>query len=226
MPTSARGRARLAILVGTLVITIVYAERLLYGRPPVWWIALLGVLGAIALAVLERVPAIPLRVRSVALRAGAFAMTLLAVLAIAVSTDAAAIKNRVSDAGYVGALPGEELRLLSTYLRAHQGTARYEVAAESATGIGALIVKDARPIVVLTSYGARVFTTVPELERLIARGEVRYAFLNSTCDQRDSAVDAACSAPAKWVRAHGTDVSREAGFSRGGVLWLLPGAAT
>jgi 4-amino-4-deoxy-L-arabinose transferase-like glycosyltransferase len=224
--TSAKGRARLAVLVGTLVIAIVYAERLLYGRPAVWWIALLGVLGAIALAVLERVPAIPLRVRAVALRAGAFAMTLLAVLAIAVSTDATAIKNRVSDAGYVGALPGEELRLLSTYLRAHQGAARYEVAAESATGIGALIVKDARPIVVLTSYGARVFTSVPELERLIARGEVRYAFLNSTCDRHDSAVDAACSAPAKWVRAHGTDVSREAGLSRGGVLWLLPGAAT
>ena len=223
--TSTQGRARLAVLVGTLLIAIVYAERLLYGRPPVWWIALLGVLGAIALAILERVPAIPLRVRSVALRAGAFTMTLLAVLAIAVSTDAAAIKNRVSDAGYVGALPGEELHLLSSYLRAHQDGARYEVAAESATGIGALIVKDARPIVVLTTYDARVFTSVPELERVIALGKVRYAFLNSTCDPHDSSVDAACSAPAKWVRAHGTDVSHQAGL-RAGVLWLLPGAAT
>ena len=65
----------------------------------------------------------------------------------------------MTDAGYVGALPGDEQRPLSTYLRAHQGGARYEVAAQSATQIGSLIVQDARPVVVLTSYGARVFTT-------------------------------------------------------------------
>jgi hypothetical protein len=124
----------------------------------------------------------------------------------------------------VGALPGEEQRLLSAYLRAHQGRAQYEVAAESATGIGSLIVKDALPIVVLTSYGSRVFTSVPELERLIAQGKVRYAFLNSDCGPHDSAATAACSAPAKWVRAHGTDVSRKAGLGRDRILWLLPGA--
>jgi hypothetical protein len=124
----------------------------------------------------------------------------------------------------VGALPKEEQRLVSAYLRAHQGVARYEVAAESATQIGSLIVQDARPIVVLTSYGARVFTNVAKLERLIAQGEVRYAFLNTHCGRRPSALNAACSAPARWVRAHGKDVSRQAGLSRGKVLWLLPGA--
>ena len=80
------------------------------------------------------------------------------------------------------------------------------------------------PIVILTSYSARVFTSVARLQRLIAQGRVRYAFLNSSCPRRPSALNAACSAPAQWVRAHGTDVSRQAGLSRRKVLWLLPGA--
>ena len=92
-----------------------------------------------------------------------------------------AIENRVGDAGYVGALPGEEQRQVSSYLLAHQGSARYEMAAESATQIGSLIVQDARAVVILTTYEARVFTDVAKLKRLIARGEVRYAFLNTYC---------------------------------------------
>jgi hypothetical protein len=32
----------------------------------------------------------------------------------------------------------------------------------------------------------------------------------------------ACSAPAKWVRSHGTDVSSQAGL-KSKLLWLLPG---
>ena len=74
------------------------------------------------------------------------ALTLVAVLALPLSADVTAIDNNVTDAGYVGALPSEEQHLLSAYLRAHQGGARYELAAESATQIGSLIVQDARPV--------------------------------------------------------------------------------
>jgi len=69
-----------------------------------------------------------------------------------------------------------------------------------------------------------VFTPVAELKSLIAQGQVRYAFLNSFCGRHGSSLNAACSAPAKWVRAHGTDVSRQAGLGQNKVLWLLPGA--
>jgi len=220
-----RGRLRGAVLAGTLLIAVVYTERLLYGRPTVWWIALAGALAALACAGLARTSAVSERLRSVLAPAGVLMMTLCAVLAISVSTDITAIDNHVTDAGYVGALPVEEQRLVSNYLRSHQGSARYEVAAQSATQIGSLIVQDARPIVVLTSYGARVFTTTAKLQQLIARGEVRYAFLNSPCPRRLSPKNPACSAPAQWVRANGIDVSREAGLDRGKVLWLLPGAA-
>jgi len=152
------------------------------------------------------------------------ALTLVAVLAIPLKADFTAIANRVSDAGLVGQLPGPEQRPLSAYLRAHQERARYEVAAESATSIGSLIVQDARPILVLSTYDARVFTSVAKLQRVIAAGQVRYAFLNTFCTREASSVNPACSAPVRWVRAHGTDVSRAAGLPRGGLLYLLPGA--
>jgi 4-amino-4-deoxy-L-arabinose transferase-like glycosyltransferase len=219
-----RGRLRALVLAVSLAAVVVYGERLLFGRPQEWWISLGGALGALALAALARLPAVPARLRSLLAPPGVLVLTLCAVLAISVGTDITAIDNHVTDAGYVGALPSEEQRLLSNYLRAHQGGARYEVAAQSATQIGSLIVQDARPIVILTSYGARVFTTIEKLQRLIAAGEVRYAFLNSPCPHRISPKNPACSAPAQWIRAHAADVSREAGLDRGKVLWRLPGA--
>jgi 4-amino-4-deoxy-L-arabinose transferase-like glycosyltransferase len=221
---SASSRAPLLVLGAAMAVLLTYAERLLYGRPDIWWITLAGALSAVALAGLARIRVNPSPLSRTLLSAGTTMMALLAVLAIPVSTDVTLIENNVSDAGYVGALPAEEQRLVSTYLRAHQGSARYEMAAESATQIGSLLVQDARPVVILTTYEARVFTSVAKLERLIAQGAVRYAFLNSYCGHEVSTVNAACAAPAKWIRANGTDVSLEAGLSRHKVLWLLPGA--
>jgi 4-amino-4-deoxy-L-arabinose transferase-like glycosyltransferase len=222
---SGTGRARLLALGVALAATVYYVERLLYGRPGVWWITLAGALGALTFAALAR---LGLRegatTRATVLSGATIVMVLVAVLTMGLSADLTAIRNRVGDAGYVGALPGEEQRQVSAYLLAHQGSARYEMAAESATQIGSLIVQDARPVVVLTTYEARVFTNVAKLKRLIAEGEVHYAFLNTYCGRVAANVNAACSAPAKWIRAHGTDVSRQAGLSRHKVLWLLPGA--
>jgi 4-amino-4-deoxy-L-arabinose transferase-like glycosyltransferase len=220
-----RGRLRPAVLVVALVATVYYAERLMYGTPTVWWIALAAAVAALLATALARVPALPVRLRTVLAPGIVLVLSLCAMLALSLNTDIRAINDHVTDAGEVGALPGEELEPLSRYLRANQRGARYEVAAQSATQIGALIVRDGRPVVVLTSYGARVFTTTAQLKRLIARGEVRYAFLNSPCPHHISPNNPACSAPAKWIRAHGTDVSRKAKLRRGKTLWLLPGAA-
>jgi 4-amino-4-deoxy-L-arabinose transferase-like glycosyltransferase len=220
-----RGRLRPAVLVVALVASVYYAERLMFGTPTVWWIALAAACAALLVAALARVPALPARLRAVLAPGVVLVLSLTAMLALSVNTDLRAINDHVTDAGEVGALPGEELEPLSRYLRANQRGARYEVAAQSATQIGALIVRDGRPIVVLTSYGARVFTTTDQLKRLIAKGEVRYAFLNSPCPHHVSPNNPACSPPAKWIRVHGTDVSHEAGLRRGKTLWLLPGAA-
>jgi 4-amino-4-deoxy-L-arabinose transferase-like glycosyltransferase len=219
-----RGAQRAAVLAITRAIVVFYGERLLYGTPLEWWVSLLAAVLALGCAALARVPAVPRTLRRALAPAGVLALTLCSVLAIPLGTDITAIKNHVTDAGYVGALPVEELNSISSYLRAHQDGARYEVAAQSATQIGALIVKDVRPVVILTSYGARSFTSVTKLKDLIAAGEVRYAFLNSPCPHRLAAKNPACSPAAKWIRAHARDVSRDAGLQRGKVLWLLPGA--
>jgi 4-amino-4-deoxy-L-arabinose transferase-like glycosyltransferase len=222
--TSASGRARLITLAVSMVVLVVYADRLLYGRPESWWIALAGALGAVALAGLARIRVRPSARSSALLAGGTLALALLAIAAIPLEIDNTAIENRVSDAGYIGALPGEEQRELSAYLIDHQDGARYELAAESATGIGSLIVHDARPVMILTTYEARVFTSVAKLRRLIAEGKVRYAFLSTYCGKHTSTTNAACSAPAVWIRAHGIDVSRQAGLSHHKTLYLLPGA--
>jgi len=213
-------RLRLALFVATLAIAVYYAERLLYGTPGVWWVALAGALGAIACAVLAGVA----RLGSLLAPTGAMALALLAVLAIPLRADLTAISDRVSDAGLVGQLPGDQQRPLSAYLLAHQHGAHYEVAAESATAIGSLIVQDGLPVLVLTTYDARVFTPVAKLRQLIAQGRVRYAFLNTFCTSEAPSVNPACSEPVRWVRAHGTDVSFKAGLTHGGLLYLLPGA--
>jgi 4-amino-4-deoxy-L-arabinose transferase-like glycosyltransferase len=216
-------RVRVGLLVATLAIVVYYSERLLYGAPTAFWVSLAGALGALACLALARIPAVPARLRELA-PAGVIALTLVAVAAIPVKADTTAIANRVSDAGLVGEIPGDQQRPLSAYLLAHQDGAYYEVAAESATSVGSLIVKDARPILVLTTYDSRVFTSISKLERLVSQGKVRYAFLNTFCTSQAQSVNPACSAPVKWIRAHATDVSIKAGLPQGGLLYLLPGA--
>jgi 4-amino-4-deoxy-L-arabinose transferase-like glycosyltransferase len=215
---------RLGTLIVSLAIIVYYGERLLYGYPIEWWLTLLAALAAIACALLARLPRLSARVRWLLTPTGVIAMALVAVLVIPLKADSTAITDRVSDAGLVGGLPGAQQRPLSAYLLAHQDGAFYELAAESATAVGSLIVQDGRPILVLTTYDGRVFTSVAKLKQLIAAGKVRYAFLNTFCAGQAQAVNPACSAPAKWVRAHGTDVSRQAGLPQGGLLYLLPGA--
>jgi 4-amino-4-deoxy-L-arabinose transferase-like glycosyltransferase len=222
----ARSLLRSALLAVALLVTVYYVERLLYGRPVVWWVTLAAALAALALLIARR----PWSARAPsallsAAPAGAaiIALSLVSILALGLKADIVAINDKVSDAGFVGALPGGEQRSLSAYLLAHRDGARYEVAAESATQIGSLIVQDAQPILILTTYNARVYTSVAKLKRLIAAGLVRYAFLNSYCAPY-SPINAACAAPAKWIRANGTDVSRAAGIEKHKVLYLLPGA--
>ena len=219
---SPRGPLRLGALLAVMVIVVYYAERLLFGYPTTWWVVLAGALGAAVTALLAHRPGAA--AGSTLLAGASMTLALVAILAVGVKTDATAITEKVSDAGFVGQLPGEEQQALSAYVLAHRQGAYYEIAAESATSIGSLIVKDALPIDVLTTYNGRVYTGIDKLRHQIAEGKVRYAFLNTFCGSNSTSVNAACSAPAKWIRAHGKDVSSEAGLERSGVLYLLPGA--
>ncbi|HEY8303470.1 MAG TPA: glycosyltransferase family 39 protein, partial [Solirubrobacteraceae bacterium] len=150
------------------------------------------------------------------------AVALTALLAIPLVASVETVKEETSDAGNVGALGGEEQHALSAYLLAHRAGERYEVAAGSATTVASLIVRDQRPVLMLTSYNGRPLTGVAQLKALAARGEVRFAFLDSQCGARTPMTAAACAPAARWVRAHGTDVSHQAGLRSKGILWRLP----
>jgi 4-amino-4-deoxy-L-arabinose transferase-like glycosyltransferase len=207
---------RVLALWVTLLVVVVYSEHLLFGTIAIWWVVLAGALGALALTAMQRPGA----------RAGGLAFALVSLLAIPLWASLRAIDQNVSDSTRLGVVRPSELATLSAYLRTHQGSARYEVAYDSGTKMGSLVVRDARPILVLTTTNARVLTPVARLRALASAGEVRFAILNTLCGPRTPHTDAACSAPAKWVRAHATDVSRKAGLARAKVLWRLPGAAT
>jgi 4-amino-4-deoxy-L-arabinose transferase-like glycosyltransferase len=243
---AARTRVQALALLVALVANLYFAERLIYGVHGIWWLTLaatIAALGLLAIGPWRRArtrtqtpahadaPTASHRERASTARPtpraareyATVVMAMVAILALPFATDVSSIKEGVTDAGYVGALPSGEQDALSAFLRAHQGSAKYELAAESATGIGSLIVQDGRPVLVLTTYNARVFTPTAKLRRLVAAGAVKFAFLNSSCAHGHQPLNAACAEPALWIRAHGTDVSELAGLRRG-VLWLLPGA--
>jgi hypothetical protein len=207
-PDWRRTRA-LSLAVCTVAITA-YSAHLLYGTPAIWWVTLAGAIAAIAVAAFERV------------RHAALVPLLCCLLAIPLWASVNAVHENVSDANVLGFVPHPELGRLSAYLRAHQGSAHYETAYDAATKMGALVVHDARPVLPLTTVEGRQLISTAQLQRLTAAGRVRYAFLPSPCIAGGGPTDADCSAPALWIRLHGTDVSRPAGL-RQGTLWELAG---
>jgi 4-amino-4-deoxy-L-arabinose transferase-like glycosyltransferase len=236
--TERRTRWRAAALTVTLIGVTIYAQSLLFGTTVVWLIGAVGAAGALALTWLGRLPrggsqsdamtqappaahaqpADGSRWRS----AATLALALLALLAIPLATSLRDVRKNASDTNRLGVLHAGELQPLSSYLRAHQGGAYYEAAFDSGTKMGELVVQDARPILVLSTLNGKVFTSVGRLRALAAAGRVRYAFLDTLCGPHSPPSGADCTAPARWVAAHGVDVSRQAGLPRPGMLWRLP----
>jgi 4-amino-4-deoxy-L-arabinose transferase-like glycosyltransferase len=213
--TERRSVARLLALTVTLLAVAIYAEPLLFGATAVWWITAASAVGALAVAWIGQSRG---RMQSFTL----LALALVCLLAIPLSASLRGVRENVSDTTPLGVLHPGELQPLSAYLRAHQGSAYYEAAFDSGTKMGELVVRDARPILVLTTLNGQVFTPVARLRALAAAGKVRYAFLDSLCGPHSPATDADCSPPARWVQEHGIDVSTQAGMPRTGMLWRLP----
>jgi hypothetical protein len=200
-------------LTATLLAAVLYAERLLFGLTLLWAVLAAASLAAVALAWLR----LPDRRRPAVL-----ALALVGLLAVPLSAALRAVSENISDTNRLGVLHPGELQPLSAYLRAHQNGAYYEAAFDSGTRMGELVVLDARPILVLTTLEGRLFTPVARLRALAAAGKVRYAFIDGGCGPHTPATNPDCSAPARWVTANGTDVSRAAGLPRAGMLWHLP----
>ena len=136
--------------------------------------------------------------RGRALRAAAVAIACALVL-FGTTVSARVIATHAQDSGTPGALAPGRLAALSTYLRAHQGGASNEAAFLPVAEAGGLIARDARPVVMLASLRHPLVSTA-QLRDLVANGRVHTVVLGH-----------ARTPLARWVRAHGTDVSAAAG---------------
>ena len=195
-------------------------ERLLYGTPAIWWVTLAAsrgvVLAAIALALGG------LRARRLRSRLPLGSCCVPARIPLRASLDGG--RRETSRTATSARCRAAELRRLSAYLRAHQGGAHYETAYDAATQMGALVVRDGRPVLLADQLQRAAAHPRRSSQRLIAAGGVRYAFLTALSGSPPPRTDADCSAPAAWVRAHGDDVSAARRPSVRDALWLLPGA--
>jgi hypothetical protein len=131
---------------------------------------------------------------------------LVAVLAVPTSAALAVARQHRSDAGLPVPAPAAAL---SRYLIAHQGNARYEVASPAVARAAPLIIRDARPVLMLTSLYGRPLLNAAQLRQLVAGGQVRYMLGRGSCGSKR------CGSAVQWARTHARDVSAAAGLPRG-----------
>ena len=146
------------------------------------------------------------------------AVGLAAVLAASATTAIAAVNGHVEDSGTLGAMPAARLHRLSAFLREHQGTARYEAADVATTKAAALIAADGHAQLILDADRGRPLVTPAALAAAVTSGAVRYAVAGTSCS---AATPDGCSPAARWIHAHGTDVSHAAGQPHAGLVYRL-----
>jgi 4-amino-4-deoxy-L-arabinose transferase-like glycosyltransferase len=148
-----------------------------------------------------------------------------AALAAPASQSVALVDARSGDGGSLGALPLTTIARLSRFLEGHQGSTRYEFAVGEAHIAGPLIAADARPVMVLAGTPYHQLIGEHRLAAAVRAGTVRYVLLSSsTRSQRvrpSLHAHTARGRMAGWVRAHGVDVSRQAGLPGFGALYRL-----
>jgi hypothetical protein len=152
------------------------------------------------------------------------ALGALAVIAIApfmLARDLRLIRHHNGDQALSPSIPSSVVGSLSNYLRANQGGARYEVASSAPSLVAPLIIRDGRPVVLLTTVDARPLTTLSRLQALAASGQVRYVLTRGRCPVPRNHKLAACSAAIEWVMAHGQDVSAQAAPGQSQLLYRI-----
>jgi hypothetical protein len=200
--TAALTRGRLGSAALVVPVGIVAAGGVLLGHPPAWAVvaALAAAAGCVVVAVARDWPR----------RATALAVLgLVAVLAVPASGAVTVARQHRSDAGLPLRTNPVTLAALSRFLIAHQGRGRYEAASPTIIRAAPLIIRDGRPVLMLTSLYGRPLLNAAQLRRLVAAGQVRYVLGRPACAANG------CQDVVRWARAHAHDVSAAAGQPRG-----------
>ena len=90
------------------------------------------------------------------------------------------------------------------YLRAHQGSAKYLLAANGSQTTAGIIIATGEPVITIGGFnGADPAPTVAQHAKLVASGQVKYVLVGSG----GGAPGGSSASIATWVKAHGTKVT-------------------
>lgn len=216
---TAHGRGSVTV-VASIALVAAVAVAVLFARST-GFVSVVGPIatcGAALLLVAGRRGARPLA-------ALACALVLVSVLAAPTSQSFALVSAQRSDGGALGAMAPRTVATLSRYLKRHQGHARYEFAVAEAHLAGPLIVRDARPVLVLAGTPYHALVGPRRLAAAVHSGSVHYVLLSTHLRNRPVHASSRARTPrgqmAAWVRLHGVDVSRSAGLGGYGALYRL-----
>ncbi len=212
-----RSWAAWALAIGGAVTAAI--GLLVSGAPA--WAAVLALAGTGAAVVAAAILALPEtgRPRGTA-RALLVAGAVAAILAAPLSSSLSIAGSGRSDSQRAGTSSVAAVSALSRYLTNHQGGARFEAASSTVAKAAPLIIRDARPVLMLTSLYGRPLLTPAELAGMVQRGDVRFVLLGrGTCSLRSART---CAPVVRWARDHATDVSAAAGLRPGTIAALSP----
>ncbi|MEA2426572.1 MAG: hypothetical protein QOF37_200 [Thermoleophilaceae bacterium] len=155
-----------------------------------------------------------------ALLAAGAALALVSMFVPPAARSIALVHHHSTDAGHIGDMPAARTTALSRYLAPRTRGVRYEVVSESFSKVAPLIVRDGRPVVIATGVKHRPLISLRRLRSDVTAGRVRYALFGDHCGKTSGRKLRRCPALARWLRAHGTEVSRQAGLPPGTLFRL------
>jgi hypothetical protein len=105
-----------------------------------------------------------------------------------------------------GGMGGSVSDDLIAYLREHQGTAKYLVAASGSQTTAPIIVSTGEPVVTIGGFGGRdPAPTVDQLAQMVADGELKYVLISADGAGRGGPGGTSTDLTS-WVQEHGTAV--------------------
>jgi hypothetical protein len=103
---------------------------------------------------------------------------------------------------------GQVSNAMVSYLLAHQGSAKYLLAATGSQATAPIIIETGKAVVTIGGFnGGDDAPTLAQLEAMVAKGELRYVLVSGGGPGGNSEL-------ASWVIEHGTEVSGYAGLYR------------